>query len=115
MIARTIRRSLACVALGAGIAAAVLHAPPAHADSSSFLDSIHELGWYNRVSGDVGLLNQGYAVCAAMDDGANGVQVARAIYANTDLSVSIDDAGEFVIVAVENLCPYHDHRSQDIA
>lgn len=100
----------ACAATGAAIAA--LTAPSAKADSSGFLDAVHALGWYNRVSGDVGLLTQGYAVCNALADGYTGPQVARIIYRNTDFSVDMDDAAEFVIVAVENLCSQFDHRGQ---
>lgn len=103
----------ACTAVGATIAA--LTAPDARADSSSFLDAIHDLGWYNKVSGDVGLLDQGYAVCRALDNGYNGQQVATVIYRNTGLDVSLNDAAEFVILAVENLCPQFDHRGETVA
>lgn len=101
---------VACAATGAAIAA--LTAPPADADSSSFLDAIHELGWYNRVSGDVGLLNQGYSVCRALGGGMNGQQVARIIYRSTGLDVTLDDAATFVIISVEELCPQYDHRGE---
>lgn len=110
----TFTRLAASVALGAGIAASVLYAPTAQADSSSFLDQIHDLGWVNRVSGDVGLLNQGYAVCRAIEAGANGTQVAAVIYNNTDLSVDRADAVEFVIISVTNLCPEYDHRGEGL-
>ena len=98
----------ACAAIGTGIA--VFTAPGSQADSSSFLDTVHGLGWYNRISGDVGLLNQGYAVCRALDNGHNGAQVADVIYENTGLDVSYEEAAVFVIVAVENLCPQFDQR-----
>ena len=98
----------ACVAVGT--TAAVLTAPDSHADSSGFLDDIHSLGWYNSLRGDVGLLDQGYAVCRAMDGGANGQQVATVIYRNTGLDVSLEDAATFVVLAVQNLCPQYDHR-----
>lgn len=109
----TYRRLALSAALGAVMAAAVIHAPEARADSSSFLDAVHELGWYNRVSGDVGLLNQGYAVCNALAQGYNGLEVAEAIYRNTGLDVDRNDAAEFVILSVENLCPQFDHRGQE--
>lgn len=115
MNAHTTRRLLACVALGAGLGHAMLQSPEANADSSSFLDAVHDLGWYNRVNGDVGLLSQGYSVCRAMDNGANGDTVARIIYRTTDTSVSAQDAMDFVVVSVEELCPYHDHRGEDVA
>lgn len=113
----TTRRKIAwwalCAVLGTTIAAAT--APDAAADSSSFLDTIHDLGWYNRAYGDVGLLNQGYAVCRALDNGYNGAQVASVIYANTGLDVSREDAAIFVVVAVENLCPQFDQRGGGLA
>lgn len=100
----------ACAAVGGTIAA--LTAPDAHADSSSFLDAIHELGWYNANTGDVGLLNQGYGVCRALAAGVPGPQVGTYIYSHTNASVDPDDAVEFVVVAVENLCPQFDHRGE---
>jgi hypothetical protein len=103
----------ACAAIGTGIA--MQTAADSRADSSSFLDTIHDLGWYNRLHGDVGLLNQGYGVCRALDAGANGAQVASVIYANTGLDVSREDAAIFVVVAVENLCPQFDQRRQAVA
>lgn len=114
MIAATRRKVAwwaACATIGTGIA--VFTAPDAAADSSSFLDTIRDLGWYNRVSGDVGLLTQGYAVCRALDNGYNGVDVADHIYANTGLDVDYADAARFVIVAVEHLCPQFDQRNSD--
>lgn len=109
---RTFARLAASVALGAGFGAALLHAPAAHADSYSFLDEIHDQGWYSRESGDSGLLNQGYAVCRALASGMDGATVAGIIYRSTGVSVSAADAVGFVIVAVENLCPEFDHRNQ---
>lgn len=108
----TFYRLAASVAVGAGIAASVLCAPEAHADSSSFLDQIHGLGWYNNIRGDVGLLTQGYAVCRALGAGANGAEVAEVIYRNTNLSVDYNDAAEFVFISVDNLCPQYDHRGE---
>ena len=63
----------------------------------------------------MGLLDQGYAVCRALGTGADGQQVAVVIYRNTGLDVSLEDAAEFVIVAVENLCSEYDQRGQDVA
>lgn len=103
----------ACAATGAAIAA--LTAAPAKADTGSFLDAVHDLGWYNRATGDVGLLTQGYAVCNALADGYSGPQVARQVYRATDWSVDMDDAAMFVIVAVTNLCPEYDHRGEGFA
>lgn len=110
----TTRRKIAwwavCAATGATLAA--LTGPPAHADSSGFLDRIHSLGWYNRATGDVGLLTQGNAVCRSLASGLDGNQVATIIYRNTGYDVTYDDAATFVVIAVEELCPQFDHRDQ---
>jgi hypothetical protein len=110
MNTHTFRRLAASVALGAGIAATVLSAPDAHADSSDFLDQIHELGFFNATGGDVALLSQGYGVCRALADGVPGPQVGVYVYTHTDASVGAEDAVNFVVVAVETLCPQFDHR-----
>ena len=104
------RRLLASVALGGLCAAAVLAAPPARADAQGFLAVVDGLGFYHSSGGDGALLGLGYRVCESLASGANGITVADAIYYNTDASVSYDDAANFVIAAVENLCPENDHR-----
>lgn len=111
MTARTTRRLLVSVALGAFFAAPWLHSPAARADSGDFLNRIQQLGWYDD-RGDTYLLDNGFLVCRLMDRGYNGVQVAESIYVNTGVDVSADDAAEFVIIAVEELCPRHDHRGE---
>lgn len=110
----TFYRLAASVAVGAGIAASVLYAPQAHADSSSFLDRMHGLGWSNN-SGDAYLLDNGLGVCRSLAAGYTGPQVGAYVYTHTDLSVTVDDAVEFVTVAVEELCPSFDHRGQSVA
>ena len=109
MTTRTIARLGLSAALGAVIAALVIHAPAARADSGDFLNRIQDLGWYNN-SGDAYLLDNGWAVCRALDQGYNGRQIAEFIYANTGASVDADDAAEFVVIAVEELCPQYDNR-----
>lgn len=114
MTTPTIARLGLCAALGAVIAALVIHAPTAEAGSGDFLNRVQDLGWYDE-RGDAWLLDGGWAVCRALSRGYNGVQVAAEIYANTDLSVAADDAAEFVIIAVEELCPQFDNRSRTVA
>lgn len=107
----TYRRLALSAALGAVLAAAAIHAPAARADSSSFLTRTHAHGWYND-RGDAWLLDSGYQVCRQLDRGYTGTQIARNIYRTTDTSVTAADAVEFVILAVEELCPWFDHRGQ---
>lgn len=102
-------RLAASVAFGGCLAAAALHAPDAHADASSFLADLHSHGW-KASTGDDGLLRNGYQVCRMLNS-QNGNEVADFLYRNTGVDVSYDDAGEFVLIAVRQLCPWHDHRS----
>lgn len=92
---------------------AVAAAPAVQADSSDFLDRIQALGWYDD-RGDAHLLDNGYEVCRMLSRGYNGTQVAQEIYSSTDLSVTASDAIEFVIIAVEELCPQYDNRGQSV-
>ena len=103
MITRTAAAAALTVALGC------LSAPPASADSGDFLNRVQDLGWYDD-RGDAYLLDNGWSVCRAMSRGYSGTQVAWDIYRNTDSSVDANDAAEFVIIAVEELCPQYDHR-----
>lgn len=104
MIARILAVSAFTVALGAAYAA------PANADAQGFLEDAHALGWYAS-RGDAGLLANGQQVCAMLNSNTGDV-VARYVYQNTDYSVSRAAAMEFVLISVNNLCPWHDHRGQ---
>lgn len=113
MNATTVRCLLASVALGA-CAGALLSAPTADADAAGFLTRLQSLGWYDdRGSGH--LVANGYLVCQMLGRGLNGVQVARDLYLNTDASVTENDAAQFVIISVEELCPQYDRRNQGVA
>lgn len=104
MTKNRLRVLLALIATGAVFASPAV----AKADESTFVHDVQAQGFTNS---PYALLNAGYDVCNAIADGSNGEQVARAIYRNTDLSVSLRDARLFVITAVEQLCSQFDHRS----
>jgi len=104
MIIRTLAALAISVALGA------VFAPTASADTQGFLDDLHAAGW-TAAHGDNGLLSNGYQVCQMLNS-TTGDRVAAYVYRNTDYSVTRADALEFVMIAVNNLCPWHDHRSQ---
>lgn len=106
MIARALAVTALSVALGGLYGPAV-----ATADSGDFLNRIQNLGWYDD-RGDTYLLDNGYRVCRMMDRGFDGLQVAREVYVNTGTDVTANDAAWFVIIAVEELCPWHDHRGE---
>lgn len=108
MNATITRCLLASVAIG-GLCGALLSAPSAHADPQEFIDDLYDYGWYSR-GGDAGLVANGYRVCSMLNS-TTGDVVARYVYENTGTSVSRQDAMEFVVLAVEDLCPWHDHRT----
>lgn len=108
----TLARLGLCATLGAVLAAAWLTAPPAHADASGFLDQVHGLGFYSN-NGDGALLASGYGVCTMISrPGVTGYDAARVIYNNTGYDVDANDAANFVIAAVEQLCPQYDGRNK---
>lgn len=104
MIPRALAGLAVSVALGA------VFAPVAHADDQGFLNDANALGWHAS-RGNAGLLANGYQVCDMLNS-TTGDKVAAYVYRNTDYSVTRADALEFVIIAVNNLCPWHDHRGQ---
>lgn len=115
MITRTYRRLALSVALGAGIGAAVLHAPAAHADARGFLYAMTDMG-FTHDDGYAGLLRLGYGVCEMLSTpGTDGNDVARAIYVSTGWDIDRLDSQRIVIASVENLCPEYDGRAQAVA
>ncbi len=98
------RTLLASITVGAGIAAAILHAPHAQADTATdqFLDDAHSIGFINT---DELLIGVGYQVCSALAAGNSAALIAETIYLNTDLSVTWLDAQLFTLAAIANLCP----------
>ena len=113
MSTRTTARLGLCAALGGLLAASWLTlAPGARADASGFLDQVHGLGFYSK-NGDGALLASGYGVCTMISrPGVTGYDAARVIYNNTGYDVTADDAANFVIAAVEQLCPQYDGRGR---
>ena len=115
MITRTYRRLSLSVALGAVLAAAVIHAPSARADAGGFLTDMAGMG-FTHDDGAAGMLRLGYAICGLLSTpGVNGLDAARAVYVNTGWEIDRNDAALIAIASVENLCPEYDHRSQAVA
>lgn len=93
--------------MGATIAGAALTvAGPAKATPMSYLQALNDHGI--TVTDTTDALTMGYVVCTALSQ-ANGADVAAALYRNTDIATP-DMAAMVVVVAVEQLCPQHDHR-----
>jgi len=104
----TIRYTVA--ATTTAFALLVGQASAAHADVGAFLEDMNDLGWY-AAHGEAGLVASGYQVCRMLEQ-TTGDVVANYVYRHTDNTVNRHDAAEFVLVAVQNLCPQHDHRGQ---
>ena len=111
---RTLRHRLALVGTGAFLAAAALGqcAPPANATPMSYLQALNNRGI--TVYDTTSMLTTGYAVCGTLDD-HNGADVVRAVYLHYSDVTSIDMAQRIVVSAVEELCPWHDHRGEVLA
>lgn len=115
MNTRIYRRLAASAALGGLCAAAVLHAPSAHADARGFLIEMTDMG-FTHTDGYAGLLRLGYGVCEMLSNpGVDGNDVARAIYVSTGWDIDQTDSQLIVIASVEQLCPEYDGRSQAVA
>lgn len=93
----------------AAIAALVVLAPTANANPQDFLNDLYDHGWYSD-TGSAALVADGYRVCQMLNS-TTGDVVARYVYENTGVTVTRSDAMEFVVFAVEDLCPWHDHRT----
>ena len=98
------RALLLLVGAGGIAAAAILHAPQAHADDATdtFLQDARSIGFINP---DQLLIGIGYQVCSALAAGNSGSDIAETIYLSTDWTVSLQDAQLFTLAAVNNLCP----------
>lgn len=115
MNTHTHRRMALSVALGGLCAAAVLNAPPVHADARGFLIEMTDMG-FTHTDGYAGLLRLGYGVCEMLSvPGTDGNDVARAIYVSTGWEIDRTDSQIIVIASVEQLCPEYDGRAQAVA
>lgn len=104
---RRLRRLLTLAGVGAVLGGVTLsQCAPAHATPMSYLQSLNDHGI--TVTDTTDALTMGYVVCAALDQ-ANGRDVAAALYRNTDIATPAM-AATVVVIAVEQLCPQHDHR-----
>lgn len=85
--------------------AGLLLATPASADDvQRYLDALHERG-ISAGSGDGTLVQIGMQICDLLEAGWTPVGVAKKVYRETDTSISADDAGYIVGVAIGGLCP----------
>lgn len=102
MIARALAAT-ATLATGALVAAS-----PADATPLTYLQALTESGLV--VTDTAQALRTGYAICAALNT-ANGAVVADQVYELADVE-TYEQAAVIVVVAVEQLCPWHDRRGE---
>lgn len=104
------RVATAVVATAAGIGAMLLACPDADASPLSYLQGLNNTGLEVYDAGAA--LATGYAVCVALET-ANGADVARELFLSTSWAdmPNIETAAAVVVVSVEQLCPWHDHRT----
>lgn len=106
-----VRILLAAIAFGA----AVVAGPTAAANASplSYLQALNNIGL--QVYDTQAAVTYGYAICSELDT-ATGDVVAARVFASTSWAEvsSIYVAGAMVVAAVENLCPWHDHRPSQL-
>ena len=99
------KHTLRAALVGAAITATVGLASPAHADASSFLVDVTNLGFYNG-NGANAELNVGYDVCHDLDSGQTPNQVIRSYWLETGIP-TLSEADQFVGIAARDLCPWH--------
>lgn len=93
---------------GAALGALFTGAPAAHADPQSAVDALHSHGFYNDM-GDRAMLSVAYGVCQDLAlHPINGEQAAYNLWLRTGID-ALDDARQFVVDSVLNLCPEYSH------
>ncbi|MGQ9348906.1 DUF732 domain-containing protein [Mycolicibacterium gilvum] len=102
--------TLATLAAATAVGASLLASPDAEATPLSYLQALNVAGLV--VDDTAAALRTGYAVCAALNS-ATGDVVAANLYLSTDVETPYM-AGVIVVTAVEQLCPWHDHRGMSV-
>jgi hypothetical protein len=96
------KMALTCAAIG-GLGAAALGATaPANASSVDFIGDVTDAGMYNGY-GNGAELAVGYHVCNSIASGYRPLAVAHDLWLHSQLDQY--QAGEFVGIAVRDLCP----------
>lgn len=99
------RALLICVVLGV----ILVSSPDANATPLTYLQSLNNRGII--IYDTVAALNTGFSICEALNY-ANGDEVATELFLRTSWADVPDMYTAYVVVvtAVEELCPWHDHR-----
>jgi Protein of unknown function (DUF732) len=105
---RRVRRLLCAMTFGAVLAGATIGTGIAKADDLTFIQALNNHG---IIVYDASIaVGWGHAICLALNQ-ATGDVVAANFYRITNGDVpDINTAAVWVVVSVEQLCPYQDHR-----
>jgi hypothetical protein len=87
----------------AAAAVALLLAPTAHADESSFLADLQAAGFRSTL-GYANEIAVGQRICANIADGQSPAQVAYQTWLHTDISEE-RSAAQLVVISIRDLCP----------
>ena len=98
------KKLIAAADLGVAITLGSLAGAGTANASDSFLNAVHNAGFYNRTGGDSVLMYQGNQVCNWLNLGYSEYSIQRTFYVNTGASVGWADAGQFVAIAEDYLC-----------
>lgn len=97
------KKAVAAAGIGAAIAIGSLFgAGTASATTGSFINAANNQGWYDVNPG--GTLRLGYGVCDMLYAGYSEYSAMNWVYHNTNYSVTVADAGQFVSMAEDYLC-----------
>ena len=105
------KKIVASVAVAA--VSAVGWAAPASASEYTFLQALNNDGILIYDTGQA--LVSGWAICSLLDEYTGDVVVEAFYEATTNDVPDRYTAGIWVVNAVEQLCPWHDHRGQLIS
>ncbi|AKF15219.1 hypothetical protein SEA_SHEDLOCKHOLMES_42 [Mycobacterium phage ShedlockHolmes] len=94
---------LATLALSAAAAAALTFAPVAHADESTYLSDLAEVGLHTNGEARTKALTLGYTLCSALYGGAVTTDLADFVERQTSLNWR--EADRVAVAAQLDLCP----------
>lgn len=99
--------------IGAALATIALAAPAHASPDSDLLQDLRNAGFYNtNPAGNSQLVYDAHRVCTYLDTTNNtGEDIAQQIFVNSQLA-SITQARQFVMIAVDNLCPQFNHNGE---
>jgi hypothetical protein len=97
------------IALASVVVASLAFAAPAHADETTFLKDLHNIGLVND-GGEPAMLSMGHKICEALREGLSPPELDSRILYNSDENqcddaIGSENADQVVTYAVADLCP----------